>query len=161
MIFICARGTRIASRDDCKAYFTLIGFICARGTRIASRHAYKKLLVSSWIHLRTWYMDCILDAIKGFFNGLKIHLRTWYTDCIGKHAQILLHICRRFYLIVLILADVRWLFKQISKNFLIFLKKSGANLCFSTLPTEQKTEVRTFPFTPPVLSRFSLSPLLF
>ena len=36
-----------------------------------------------------------------------IHLRTWYTDCIGKHAQILLHIRRRFYLIVLILADVR------------------------------------------------------
>ena len=55
---------------------------------------------------RTWYTDCVFNLI--LFNGHDyIALRTWYTDCIGKHAQILLHIRRRFYLIVLILADVR------------------------------------------------------
>ena len=57
-------------------------------------------------YLRTWYTDCIINqrVVKGANYG---YLRTWYTDCIGKHAQILLHIRRRFYLIVLILADVR------------------------------------------------------
>ena len=59
-------------------------FICARGTRIASLCLF-----------------CCHD------DSSHLYLRTWYTDCIGKHAQILLHIRRRFYLIALILADVR------------------------------------------------------
>ena len=57
--------------------------------------------------IRTWYTDCILTVMASPDTAFFYIARTWYTDCIGKHAQILLHIYRRFYLIVLILADVR------------------------------------------------------
>ena len=100
-------------RDRCKPHTrgTRIGNICCprashvvHGLHRQNRH---DNLHHEWTHLRTWYTDCILIFFDQLYVIANSNLRTWYTDCVGKHAQILLHIYRRFYLIVLILADVR------------------------------------------------------
>lgn len=111
----------------------------------------------------------ILDGIRTYLRGgidincVKLvgyvlydsHVPTWWHR---QNRTVFQAIRPCFWLICIKYSRKILSFQEMYRYFSDFF---GANPCFSTLPTEQKTEVRTFPFTPPVLSRFSLSPLLF
>lgn len=97
-------------------------------------------------------INCVKSVGYALYDS---HVPTWWHR---QNRTVFQAIRPCFWLICIKYSRKILSFQEMYRYFSDFF---GANPCFSTLPTEQKTEVRTFPFTPPVLSRFSLSPLLF